>query len=83
MGEIEERTIAGLRVVIERDVCIGSANCTKIAPEVFVLDAQQIITFQPDAATADVDRDRLLEACDVCPVDALSAFDAAGRRLVP
>ncbi len=82
MGEIEERTIAGLRVVIERDVCIGSANCTKIAPEVFVLDAQQIITFQPEPP-ADIDRDRLLEACGVCPVDALSAYDAAGRRLVP
>ena len=81
MGDTQERTISGLHVVIERDVCIGSANCTKIAPEIFVLDAQQIITFQPDAL--DIDRDRLLEACGVCPVDALSAVDAGGRRLVP
>jgi ferredoxin len=81
MGETQERTVAGLKVVIEREVCIGSANCTKLAPDVFVLDAQGIVTFQPDAP--DIDRERLLEACGVCPVDALHAFDAGGRQLVP
>ena len=80
MGETQEQTIAGLRVVIERDVCIGSNNCTKLAPEVFVLDAQRIVTFQPDAP--EVGRERLLEACTVCPVDALVVFDGA-QRLVP
>lgn len=81
MSETQERTIAGLRVVIERDICIGSANCTKLAPEVFVLDEQRIITFQPDPP--DIGRERLLEACGVCPVDALAAFEADGRQLVP
>jgi ferredoxin len=80
MGETQERTVTGLRVVIERDVCIGSNNCTKLAPEVFVLDPQRIVTFQPDAP--DIERERLIEACKVCPVDALVLFEGA-QRLVP
>jgi hypothetical protein len=29
-----------------------------------------------------VDRERILRACDICPVDALSVFDAEGNQLV-
>jgi len=30
-----------------------------------------------------VERERLLEACDACPVDALTVWDETGRQIVP
>ncbi len=81
MDDIEERRISGVTVRIERTVCIGSKNCIHIAPEVFELGMDQVVTFRDDAA--DIDRDRLVEACRICPVDALIAFDAGGDRIVP
>ena len=80
MADFLERKIGDLTVRIDRTTCIGTANCAKVAPEIFVLDDERIVTFvePPD----DVEPDRVVEACDVCPVDALSVFDADGRQLV-
>jgi len=30
-----------------------------------------------------VERERLLRACDACPVDAITVWDEAGRQIVP
>ena len=74
MAETQERHISGLTILIERDLCIGSGNCIKLAPEVFELDATGIVTFRTRGDDApDIDRERLAEACRVCPVDALIA----------
>lgn len=81
MSEHIDRSLAGLTVRIQREQCIGSANCIKVAPEVFELDEGSIVAFRPDAA--EIDSQRLTEACDVCPVDALEVFDEAGRRIIP
>lgn len=81
MPEIERREISGITVTIERQTCIGSDNCTQIAPEVFVLGFDGIVQFQEDPP--DIDRERLIEACDVCPVDALIAVDDTGKQIVP
>lgn len=79
--EFPERKVGALTVRIDRTTCIGTANCAKVAPELFVLDDERIVTFRdPDE---DVPSDRVVDACDVCPVDALSAFDEDGRPLVP
>jgi ferredoxin len=76
-----ERKVGALTVRIDRTTCIGTANCAKVAPELFVLDDERIVTFcEP---STEIPADRVVEACDVCPVDALSAFDEDGRRLVP
>jgi ferredoxin len=76
-----ERTIGGRTVRIDRTTCIGTANCAKVAPEIFVLDDERIVTFV--VPPADAPPDRVVEACDVCPVDALSVRDADGKTLVP
>ena len=81
MAEFEERRVGGVTVRIDRTVCIGTANCAKVAPEFFVLDDERIITFREPAV--EIESDRAVEACRVCPVDALAAFDADGRPLVP
>lgn len=81
VGDIEERVVSGLTVRIERTVCIGSKNCVNLAPEVFELEVDQVATFRDDAPH--IDRDRLVEACSLCPVDALLVFDKSGKQIVP
>jgi len=77
---LSERMVYGLRIVIDRDQCVGFGDCAKEAPEGFKLDADTIAVF---VAPEVVERERLLRACDACPVDAITVWDAEGRQLVP
>jgi ferredoxin len=80
VSRLDERIVHSLRVVIDRDLCVGFADCVKEAPEGFQLDEETITTFlHPEA----VERERLLRACDACPVDAITVWDSDGRQLVP
>jgi ferredoxin len=80
VSHVEERLVHGLRVAIDRDLCVGFGDCVKEAPAGFALDAETIATFlAPDT----VEPAQLLRACDACPVDAITVWDAAGRQLVP
>ncbi len=81
MSDTVERQFGDLKVVIDRGTCIATENCVEMAPEVFEFDDDQICGFQQD--TGNVDRDKLIEACRVCPVDALSVIDVSGKQLVP
>ncbi|HEX6940514.1 MAG TPA: ferredoxin [Longimicrobiales bacterium] len=81
MTNTEERRIHDLTIKIDRLLCVGFGDCIEAAPEAFEFDAEGIVTFRE---TADqVERERLIAACDACPVDALSVFDENGERLVP
>jgi len=79
--DLLERKLGSLTVQIDRTTCIGTANCAKVAPELFVLDDERIIRFREPAG--EVPEDRIVEACDVCPVDALSVLGEDGKQLVP
>lgn len=82
MNEHMERDLQGLTVRIDRTLCIGSGNCANLAPDVFELDEQNLVTFHeplPDV----VDRERVVEACWLCPVDALIATGEDGEQLAP
>ncbi len=81
MAETEERTIIGLRVQIDRSLCVGFGDCVSETSEVFRLDEEDIAVF--GSALDSVDRKKLLRACEVCPVDALTVWDADGKQLVP
>lgn len=81
MADTLERRVGDLLVRIDRTTCIGSANCTKIAGELFVIDDENLVTFREPAV--EVERERVIEACSVCPVDALSVVDVEGRQWVP
>ena len=81
MTDFEERKVGSLTVRIDRSTCIGTSNCAKVAPDLFVLDDERIITFREPAA--DVAADLAVEACRVCPVNALAAFDAGGHPVAP
>jgi ferredoxin len=77
---LDERRVHGLRVVIDRDQCVGFGDCVKEAPEGFKLDDETVAVFvNPEA----VERERLLRACDACPVDAITVYDETGRPIVP
>ena len=81
MSDCVERKIGDLTVRVDREACIGSGNCTKVAPEVFELDADVVAAFKEPGD--DIERDRVIEACSVCPVQALFGIDASGNQLVP
>lgn len=72
--------VHGLRIRIDRELCVGFGDCIEVAPEAFALDDEGVAVFL-NAAT--VDRMRLLRACDECPVDAITVWDDQGAQVVP
>ncbi|WP_251964319.1 ferredoxin [Salinibacter ruber] len=81
MADTREREISGQTVRIDRTLCIGSGNCTNIAPEIYVIREDNIVDFQDK--TPDIEQGRLEEAAALCPVDALIVEDEDGERIVP
>jgi ferredoxin len=80
VSRLDERRVGELRIVIDRDQCVGFGDCVKEAPEGFRLADDAIVVFdRPET----VERERLLRACDACPVDAITVYDASGTQLVP
>ena len=80
MEQLDERMVGGLRVRIDRTLCVGFGECVTAAPEAFLVGEDSVVVF---VAPEEVERDRLRKACAACPVDALSVFDENGTQLVP
>ncbi len=78
---MSEQIIAGLRIHIDRDLCVSFGDCIEAAPGVFEFDDEDIAVFvaEPGAIT----REEMIEACASCPVDALTAFDEEGKQVAP
>lgn len=74
------RHVGGLTVTIDRLLCVGFGDCIDEAPEAFEFDDEGIAILTDPAS---VERERLLRACEICPVDAITVCDADGRQLVP
>ena len=81
MGDVPEKKFGGLRILIDRDLCIGTGNCVKVASEVFELDEGSISSFKE--GSDEIEEERLIDACKVCPVNALAVVDSDGKRIVP
>ncbi|HEV8149096.1 MAG TPA: ferredoxin [Gemmatimonadales bacterium] len=79
-GGFDERIIHDVRVRIDRELCVGFGDCVKAAPGAFRLDDEGLAVFENPG---DTERKELLDACDACPVDAITVWDAEGRQLVP
>ena len=72
--------VHALRVRIDRSLCVGFGDCVTEAPEAFTLDEEGVAVFVfPER----VERERLLRACELCPVDAITVWDAEGNQIVP
>ena len=78
--EFHERVVGGLRVRIDRTLCVGFGDCVTASPDAFILDDADIVVFR---APESVDRGCLLRACASCPVDALTVWDESGEQVVP
>jgi ferredoxin len=81
MNDLIEKKISGLTIKIDRSTCIATTNCIKVAPDVFELDDENISSFKE--VETEIEEDRLIESCSVCPVNALYALDKEGNQLVP
>ena len=76
-----ERKVGDLTIRIDRLLCVGFGDCIEVAPEAFEFDGDGIVMFKD--GIEGVERDRLITACDVCPVDALMVIDAQGKQIIP
>lgn len=74
-----ERRFADLRLLIDRDLCVGFADCVAEAPDAFEIDEEGIAVFK---APESVSRGRLLDACAACPVDAITVYED-GVAIIP
>ena len=78
LEEIEERGVGDITIRIDRSICVGFGHCIDEAQEAFRLDDNLVAFADPDG----VARDRLVAACEACPVGALSVVTATGEQLV-
>jgi ferredoxin len=73
-------TATGVRIEVDRELCFGFGDCVDTAPLVFALDdAEKATVIDPDGAALE----RIMEASQNCPVDAIIITDADGEQLYP
>ncbi|MET9508968.1 ferredoxin [Streptomyces flavidovirens] len=66
-------------VEVDRGVCIGSGMCVNLAPGAFALDTAR----QSHPAAPDLDaNEKVLEAAEGCPVEAIRITMPAGGETV-
>ena len=69
-----------MKVVIDRDLCTGIGNCVAVAPSVFKLDASgKAVTGNLKSVT----EEKLREAAESCPLNAVILQDDQGEQLYP
>jgi ferredoxin len=75
MGVAELSQANRIRVEVDRDLCIGSADCVATEPDVFELDDEgKAVVIDPDAAATD----DIVEAARNCPVTAIFVIGEGG-----
>ena len=73
-------TANGIRIEVDRELCFGFGDCVDTAPRVFALDEDGKATvIDPDGASLE----RIAEASQNCPVDAIIITDSDGVQLYP
>ena len=69
-----------MKVIIDRDLCQGIGNCVAIAPVVFKLDKEN----KAEAThIEDISQEKIREAAESCPLDAIILQDDEGEQLYP
>ena len=81
MTDVVERRLGDLVVRIDRLLCVGFGDCIEMAPELWEFDDEGIVAFRDPAPHPG--RERIIDSCAVCPVDALAVLDADGTPLAP
>ena len=65
---------------VDRDLCIGSGECVRLAPKTFQLDSESKSTVIAQGADSD---EVLMEAAKTCPVAAIILTDPSGNQVYP
>ncbi|MFA5358271.1 MAG: ferredoxin [Patescibacteria group bacterium] len=60
-----------MKVLVDKDKCIGCGSCVSVCPEVFELSANGKAEIKT-GADLEAHKDKVQEAVDVCPVQAIS-----------
>lgn len=69
-----------MQVRILRDECCGNAVCAETVPDVFVLDSKnKAVVLDPEA----VSPEKLIEAAEGCPCQAIVVEDDEGNAIFP
>ena len=76
----DDLMVHSLRLRIDRSLCVGFGDCVTEAPGAFALDEEGVAVFVSPQL---VERELLLRACELCPVDAITVWDAEGNQIVP
>lgn len=63
-----------MRVIVDKELCIGAGQCVVTAPDVFDQDDDGIVDLLTDSP-AEGDRDAVKEAEHVCPARVISIED--------
>jgi len=69
-----------MKIEIKRDICIGAATCTALAPEVFELDEEMKSAVKDPHGHDD---HTIMEAAQSCPTLAIYIYDDAGQQIFP
>ena len=59
-----------MKLIVDKDICIGCGACQAIAPDVFEIDDDQLATTIVDEVADEVMEDAV-DAKEGCPVDAI------------
>lgn len=64
---------AHVSAVVDHDLCVGAAQCIRVAPGAFALDADGMSVFAPHGPWS---RHELEDAADACPMAAIAVTAA-------
>ncbi len=65
---------------VDRNLCIGSGDCVRLAPKTFQLDTESKSVVIAQGVDSD---DALKEAAQTCPVAAIILTDPTGKQVYP
>jgi len=70
-----------LKIIIDRDLCIGAGKCVEAAPKVFRLDdKRKAVVTDPKGN----DEEAIQEAAESCPTQAITLIDEeTGKQIFP
>ena len=68
------------KVKVDRLLCIGTDDCTQIAPNTFELDSEAKAVVKKQNGDSD---EKILEAAKTCPVLAIIVEDEDGNQVFP
>ncbi|MCK4342571.1 MAG: ferredoxin [Phycisphaerae bacterium] len=73
--------MAKYKIEVDRDLCIGDAACCGEAPNTFEMDDENIAVVTDADGHTD---EEILQAAQVCPVDAITLTDTdTGEKVWP